>query len=151
MSDKINLLLVEDEPDIRIITELALALDPDIAVLSFADPASTLACLGAERPEIDVALLDLKLPGMSGIDLHLAIRAMPAYEDICAILVTASVMDINKSPPNAPGLIGIIAKPYDPSKLAAQVRTLLKENRHQSSEELHTEHARQSAEHRAGK
>lgn len=61
----VNILLVDDNDDIRAIMKIALAVEPEIGEIREADDgAAAVAICGAWRP--DVVVLDLWMPGMDG-------------------------------------------------------------------------------------
>ncbi len=68
----INLLLVDDQPAVRLGLRMRLALEPDLAVVGEAgDGEAALALVQALRP--DVVLMDVRMPGMDGIAATTAI------------------------------------------------------------------------------
>lgn len=72
---KIRVLLVDDVPDIRLMTRLALELDPRFVVAGEAgDGAKAVEMAGELRP--DLVLLDLAMPGMGGLEAIAKIHRM---------------------------------------------------------------------------
>lgn len=117
------ILLVEDDPDISVITVMALHLDPTITVTPTRNGADALHHL-RDRPKPDLILTDYNLPDMDGVALVSAIKAN--MDDAPPIaFFTASVRSCDVARYAAAGAVGTIAKPFDPIGLAAQVRTLL--------------------------
>ena len=117
----LRLLFVDDDPDIRTIVQLALGLDPGMAVTVAASAAEALAALTAAAP--DAALLDVTMPDMDGPTLFAAMRArVPALP---VIFMTAHGRDHEVTALRAVGAAGVIVKPFEPLTLARQVRTLL--------------------------
>lgn len=85
MSEVLRVALVDDEPLAISRLRLALAETPDVEVVATAaDGAATLRLL--EAGGIDVVLLDIRMPGLSGIDL---LRALPRPAAPVFIFVTA--------------------------------------------------------------
>ena len=119
----IRVLYVDDEPDIREIAELALDLDPDFEVRTAGSGGEALTIMGTWRP--DAALLDVMMPGMDGPSLLKQIRAQPALSDVPIIFVTARAQRSELQNFATLDSCGVIAKPFDPMTLAAQVRALL--------------------------
>jgi DNA-binding NtrC family response regulator len=122
MSDAPSLLVVDDEPDTcanlsDIFTDLGC--EVDVAY----DGLSALALIA--KKAYDVALLDLKMPGMSGLDLYRRIRELSA--GTVAIVVTAyAASDTAKAVTDA-GAWKIVSKPIDLTVLHRLVDEALEE------------------------
>ena len=69
----ITLLLVDDHPGARRVVRTRVELEPDLLVVGEAADALTGLAL-AEQLAPDVVLMDLKLPGMNGIEATVALR-----------------------------------------------------------------------------
>lgn len=122
----LNLMHVDDEPDIREVAAFAFELDPDIAVASYASGAEALARLEAgARP--DVVLLDVMMPSLDGPGVLAALRELDGMDRTPVIFMTARVQSDEVESLKQIGAIGVIVKPFDPMTLARQVRDLLAE------------------------
>lgn len=122
----LNLMHVDDEPDIREVTAFALELDSDIVVASYASGAEALAELeGGVRP--DVVLLDVMMPFLDGPGVLARLRGLEGLEQAPVIFMTARVQSDEVERLKRLGAIGVIVKPFDPMTLARQVRDLLAE------------------------
>ena len=119
----IQLLYVDDEPDIREIAELALGLAPDMAVVCCASGSEALTMAGGSLP--DVILLDVMMPGMDGPTTLQHLRGDPRTAPVPVIFITARTQAQDVAAFKDLGAIGVIAKPFDPMQLAQQVRELL--------------------------
>jgi two-component system, cell cycle response regulator DivK len=73
----------------------------------------------------DLVLMDIQLPGISGIDALRALRANPATATIPVIAVTASVMQQDRSTIMDAGFDGYIGKPLDLKPFLEAVRATL--------------------------
>lgn len=73
----------------------------------------------------DLILMDIQLPGISGLDALAALRADPATATIPVIAITASVMDQDRSKIIAAGFDGYISKPISLKSFFETVRTAL--------------------------
>ncbi|MET0256707.1 MAG: LytTR family DNA-binding domain-containing protein [Luteibacter sp.] len=80
----IRVAVVDDEPLARRGVLTRLGAEPDVTVVAEAMDGRALAAL--RRSEIDVAIVDVQMPGLSGLD---ALAAIPVAERPLAILLTA--------------------------------------------------------------
>ena len=121
MADRLKVIYVDDEPDIRTIVEMSLALDPDIELTIADSGREALTLIGAGFMP-DIALLDLMMPEMSGHDLLQHLRRMPQFADLPILFVTASARQADVDRYIAEGADGVIIKPFDPLAMARLVR-----------------------------
>ena len=124
-----NLLLVEDDPDIRSVIELSLSLDPAFSVTSFVSAEDALIDIAMTDKVFEAALLDYQLPGMNGIELHRRLVGLSAMTDIMTLLITAQIDDDHVRSYRSSGISGVIAKPFDVLTLAKDVRVLAQERK----------------------
>lgn len=77
MSDSatIRVILVDDHPVVRFGLAAIIGLQPDMAVVAEAGSGEE-ACALCDRQPADVVLMDLRLPGLSGVEAIRAIRKM---------------------------------------------------------------------------
>lgn len=122
----IRLLHVEDDPDIREIAEMALDLSGKFEVVQCPDGPEALQALVNFAP--DIILLDLMMPGMTGVQLLERIRLFPQFENIPVVFMTARVLKSEVQGLLDCGAVGVIVKPFDPMSLGDQVEQLYKEN-----------------------
>ena len=74
----------------------------------------------------DVVLMDVQLPGTSGLDLTRELKADPANAGIPVIAVTAHAMKGDEQRMRAAGCDGYLSKPLDVQTFAQSVRALLR-------------------------
>ena len=117
-----SLLYVDDDDDIREIVELALSLDGSIQVSSSPGGEQALAEMREQRP--DLVVLDVMMPGMDGPAMFDRMRADPQLQHIPVIFMTAKANPQEVARYRDLSAIGVIAKPFDPMALGAQVRAL---------------------------
>lgn len=123
---RLRLLFVDDDPDIRAIATMALALDPALEVRAAGSADEALALIqGPPGFRPDGVLLDVMMPGMPGTELAQRIRAMPGLGTVPFLFMTASARDTEIARYLALGAECVIAKPFDPLCLAAEVRAKL--------------------------
>lgn len=121
MGEFLKVIYVDDEPDIRTIVEMALALDPNLEVQILETGREALETV--ERGwHPDIALLDIMMPEMSGKELMLNLRAMPDFAELPVVFITASARQADIARCLDEGADGVITKPFDPLTLAAKVR-----------------------------
>lgn len=115
-----TILVVDDEPTIR--TTVAEALTADgYHVVSAATGAEALTTFRAELP--DLVLLDVMLPGISGIEICRVIRAESA---VPIILLTARDAEADKVLGLEVGADDYVTKPFSLRELSARVRAALR-------------------------
>lgn len=118
----LNILYVDDEADIREIVAFALEDEADMCLRVCASGAEALAAVQSQCP--DLVLLDVMMPSMDGPSTLRQLRALPDRAHLPAAFVTAKVQPREVDEFKAMGALGVIAKPFDPMTLPAQVRKL---------------------------
>jgi CheY-like chemotaxis protein len=121
--EKIRVLHVDDEPDIREVAEISLGLDPGLVLRSCESGAQALAVAAEWHP--DIIVLDVMMPAMDGPATLAKLRENRATSAIPVIFMTARAQSREVDRFRALGAIGVIAKPFDPMTLAASVRNFL--------------------------
>lgn len=111
------ILLVEDHPTMREAMRMILEAEGH-RIAEAADGRAALEQLRANR--FDVILLDLNIPGLSGIDLLQAIRSEPAAAGVCVVVVTATGEE-GRAAAMAAGADDYFTKPFSPAALLATV------------------------------
>jgi DNA-binding response OmpR family regulator len=119
-----TVLVVDDEESFVASLKLALGRE-GYKVLVAHDGPSAVGLL--EREKVDIILLDLMLPGMSGLDVCRIIRQKPGAPGI--IMVTAKSSDIDAIVGLETGADDYVAKPFNMSLLLARMRALLRRQR----------------------
>ena len=119
-SERVTILVVEDDSALREFLCTALADEFDVAGAVSGEEAVDLA--RQLRP--DVVLLDVMLPGLSGLDVVRVIRSDPSLKDT-PILVMTAFSEIDAGDAEAAGANRFLAKPFDLQELTSAVRDLL--------------------------
>jgi CheY-like chemotaxis protein len=123
MSDALNkILYVEDEPDIQAVAKLALEAIGGFTVKICSSGQEALAELPGFAP--DVILLDVMMPGMDGPSTLKALRELDGAGNTPVIFMTAKVQPQEVAHYKALGALDVIAKPFDPMTLSANVRSI---------------------------
>lgn len=118
-----HVLVVDDEDDIREVAQMSLELVGGYAVRGAGSGAEALALARAERPA--AILLDVMMPDLDGPGVCRALRADPLTRDIPIVLLTAKVQARERQAFTQLGVAGVLAKPFDPMTLAADLARLL--------------------------
>jgi two-component system, OmpR family, response regulator len=122
MQDLRSVLYVDDDPDICTVVEATLCAIGDLAVRSASsgEMAMDLAC--EEQP--DLILMDVMMPGLDGPSTLKLMRDCAPLADIPVIFLTAKVMPTEVTEFLNLGAIGVIGKPFDPTRLCRDIRAL---------------------------
>jgi two-component system, OmpR family, KDP operon response regulator KdpE len=115
-----NILIVEDDPNIRKLVRVNLV-KRGYTVSEAADSHQAIA-LFQEEP-IDLVLLDLMLPGLSGVDICTWIRAR---SDVPIIVLSARLEEDLKVAALDAGADDYVTKPFGSEELLARVRAFLR-------------------------
>jgi len=117
-----RILVADDDVDIRELVEFKLStMGHDITAVS--DGGAAVEACRASRP--DLAVLDVMMPGVSGLDAIREIRATPELADLPVILLTARAQESDVETGFDSGADDYITKPFSPRELAARVEALL--------------------------
>ena len=116
----LHVLLVDDETEARQTVEAALALDAFFTVRDCACGAEALTAAVAWRP--DLILLDVMMADMDGPTVLARLRADKRTAPIPVVFLTALPSRARAEHFLALGVAGVIAKPFDPTEFAAEVR-----------------------------
>lgn len=116
-----RLLLVDDEPtNLQVLRQI---LQADY-LLSFArDGDKALQLAAQERPQL--ILLDVMMPGLSGLEVCRRLKADPGTASIPVIFVTALADESHEAEGFAVGAVDYVTKPVSPPLVRARVRTHL--------------------------
>ena len=114
-------LLAEDDDDVRALAELVLRRD-GFDVIAVADGDAALAAAEARPP--DVAVLDVSMPLMDGLETARRLRDRDATSGVRIMLLTARVTDADRERGRAAGVDDQLDKPFSPAVLAERVRAL---------------------------
>ena len=120
MQVRARILVVEDEPDIRRFTRLALESDGH-EVHEAATLQRGLIEAGSRRPEL--AIVDLGLPDGNGIDL---IRELRSWSSAAVIVLSARSGEADKIDALDAGADDYLVKPFGAGELLARVRAQLR-------------------------
>ena len=118
----VRVLVADDEDDIRALVCLAVAKAGCTVDGAVADGTAALATARADLP--DLAVLDVSMPGATGLEVCTALRADPATAGIRILLLSAGASAEDVARGLAAGADAYLAKPFGVAALVDQVRTL---------------------------
>jgi len=121
-----DVLIVEDEPDIRNLTVHHLTRD-GFRCRTAGSGAEALARVRAVAP--DLVVLDLMLPEMTGLEVCRRLRADPTTAGVPIIMLTAKTDEVDRIVGLEMGADDYVAKPFSPKELVARVRAVLRRAR----------------------
>ena len=117
--------IVEDEPDIRETISYNFSQE-GFKVHEFSDAESCLKKIEIQKP--DLLILDLMLPGMSGLDLCKYIRSKNELNMISIIMLTAKSEEVDRILGFELGADDYVTKPFSIRELILRVKVILKKN-----------------------
>ena len=123
MIEQSHILIVDDDPDIRKVLEILLK--EKYFVSQAADGPSAIACLRA-NPQIDLVILDVMMPGMSGYDVCSELRKI---SNVPILFLTARTAEDDRLTAYSSGGDDFLSKPFSPGELTAKVVSLLRRYR----------------------
>src|SRR5262245_45356033 len=118
-----KILVVEDEPDIRKLVQYNLAQER-FRVLEAEDGEQALKIVQRDKPNLVV--LDLMLPGLSGIELCKILRDRSDTASLPILMLTAKAGETDRVLGLEMGADDYLTKPFSPRELVARVRAILR-------------------------
>jgi diguanylate cyclase len=118
-----SILIVDDEPDNFDVIETLLSKE-NYQLHYAANGEDALSVLNLLQP--DLILLDVMMPGIDGIELCKQIKAMPQWESVPIIMVTALMNKTDLARCLTAGADDFISKPVSSLELGARVRSMLR-------------------------
>ncbi|MCC7537001.1 MAG: protein kinase [Deltaproteobacteria bacterium] len=117
-------LVADDDPGYRdLVTRILARAFPGCVVESV--PDGTMALASVDRATPDLAVIDLDMPGLNGIELTASIRARAAGAAVPIICATGVSSGSDWDLLQTLGVDGIVTKPFDPAQLVTLARALV--------------------------
>jgi CheY-like chemotaxis protein len=115
-------LVADDDADIRDLVAFKLE-QAGLEVIAVEDGETALEEARAKQPEL--AVLDISMPGLSGIDVCRMLRADPATAGMLIIMLTARVQERDVEGGFSAGADDYVTKPFSPRELVSRIQALL--------------------------
>ena len=123
---KTRIVVAEDDPDILELLVFVLT-EAGFETVAVGDGLAALAAIEADPPKL--AILDIQMPGMSGIEVLRRIRASATIGDLQVVLLSAHALDSDVDTGFAAGANDYVTKPFIPQELVQHVTALTDQNR----------------------
>ena len=121
VSPKATILIVDDEPDVReVLVEYFVAHGYAAIAAEDAAVAKTLV----ERQPIDLALVDINMPGEDGLSFARYVRERHA--SVAVVMLTSAGTVVDRIVGLEMGADDYVPKPFDPRELVARVKSVLR-------------------------
>lgn len=117
-----RIMLVEDDPDIQLITRLSLEVGGGYDVCVCGSGTEAIQSATAYAP--DLIVLDVMMPGMDGPATMDALRRLPELAATPVVFFTANTQESVRQDLLRRGATDIIIKPIEPNTLVEQVRSI---------------------------
>ena len=119
-------MVIEDEKEIRDLVRYNLE-RAGFRVATADDGEKGLDRIFASRP--DAVVLDLMLPGRSGLEVLRELRGEPATQDLPVVVLTARAAEMDKLLGFEHGADDCLTKPFSPRELVARLQAVLRRAR----------------------
>ena len=119
---KTRIVVADDDQDILDLVVFKLT-QAGYDAVPVSDGVAALAAIEADLPRL--AILDVMMPGLSGMDVLRKVRANEATKDLDIILLTARSRDSDVDAGFAIGASDYVVKPFSPRELVHRVNALL--------------------------
>ena len=110
----------DDEPIARLLRD---AINDEPAYQAVIVPDGALVLETVRQVHADLLILDVMMPGLSGIEVFDRVRADPQVRNMPVLFVTAATQDYERDFKDRK-VSDVIAKPFDLNELLAKVRAL---------------------------
>lgn len=91
MTNGLNIFYTDDDiDDIDIFTDVALEIDPQYVIHSYNSGKKLLTALDNPPPRPTMLFLDLNMPGLTGFDILIKLRASEIFKDLPIVIFSTS-------------------------------------------------------------
>ncbi len=121
-----TIVVADDDPDVRDLVQFKLE-QAGLDVVGVGDgPAALEAC---EQHVPDLVLLDVMMPGMSGLDVCRSLRRRTELAAVPVIMLTARAQESDIAQGFEAGADDYVVKPFSPRELNSRVQAALARSR----------------------
>ena len=120
---QLTVVVADDDEDIRSLIVIAVRKAKLKLLADLPEGISALAAVREHKP--DIVLLDVNMPGLTGLEVASAIRADPELAPSMVFILSASVDDTAVAAGFAAGADAYMTKPFSPNTLAARLPALI--------------------------
>lgn len=120
---KTRIVLIEDEEDIAALIKLQAEMS-GYKIFHEMDGLNGLKTVEREKP--DIVLLDIMLPGQSGLDVCRKLKGNPDLKDIPVIMISAKSEEIDVILGLELGADDYVAKPFSPKVLFSRIKAVMR-------------------------
>jgi CheY-like chemotaxis protein len=114
-----RILAADDEVDVRLLLELALAMHPDVSLTIVSSGRDAIDRAVGEP--FDLIVLDGMMPDLDGAATCRLLKSDPRTAHVPVVFLTALTSDSARAELRAAGAAGFVAKPFDPFTIAAEL------------------------------
>ena len=132
-----TILIVDDEPDVREVLDEYFGTHGYHAFT--AESAAAARAIAATTP-VDLALVDIHMPGEDGLSLARHLRER--YASIAIVMLTSASTVVDRIVGLEMGADDYVPKPFDPRELLARVKSVLRRTSHAARADLGAERVR---------
>lgn len=124
-TDKPKIMLVDDDPALRESLQLVLKSDFDVSVLPSGEAALEVLCTST-KPELDILLLDVMMPGIDGLELLTQLKRV--HPSLPVIMVSASTTVKTAVEAMKIGAVDFLNKPFQIDELTIKINEVISEH-----------------------
>jgi CheY-like chemotaxis protein len=117
-----TVLIADDESAMRLLVNATIESD-SYKVVEAEDGDEAWALIKKHRPA--VVLLDVQMPGLTGLEILASIKSDPSLSGVRVILMTARALESDRTAGMAAGADFYLTKPFSPLELLARVQEAL--------------------------
>ena len=117
-----KLLIADDEDSLRLLVSATLASE-DYEILEAGNGTEALAIARSERPR--VALLDVKMPGMDGLEVCRRIKGDPNLASVAVVMLTTASQADERAAGAGAGADAYLTKPFSPLELLTVIERMM--------------------------
>jgi two-component system, OmpR family, phosphate regulon response regulator PhoB len=117
-----SVLIADDESSMRLLVHTTIESD-SYQVIEAADGDEAWALIKRHKPSL--VLLDVQMPGRTGLEILASIKSDPSLRAVRVILMTARALESDRIAGMAAGADFYLTKPFSPLELLARVQEAL--------------------------